>query len=95
MPTGTFEYHSEEERRAIEAAIAFVAEMHHLALSAPEGQVLPLCEAQALDQGRHLLRCTLQQAVQARIDQTEKKGAPLGSAPARARSASSGDVRGT
>jgi hypothetical protein len=87
MPTGTFEYRDDAERRAIEAAIAFVTEMHHLAAAAPTGQVLALCEQQALDSGRALLRSTLQQAVQARADQAEQKGARRGPARAPARSA--------
>ena len=92
MPTGTFEYRSDEERRAIEAAIAFVTELHHLALTAPDGQVLSLCEQQAVDSGRDLLRSALQQAVQARTDRSEEKGGRPGSAPAPARSASRGGV---
>ena len=56
MPTGTFDYRSEGERRAIERAIAFVAEMHDLAQTAPDGQVLGLCEGQAVERGRDLLR---------------------------------------
>jgi len=74
MPTGTFEYRTEEERLAIERAIAFVSGLHALALAAPEGQVLQACEQQALDQGRDLLRSALQQAVQARIGSAEQKG---------------------
>ena len=78
MPVETFEYRSESERVAMLQAIAFVAQMHDLALSAPSGQVLDLCEGQALDAGRKLLQGTLQQAVQTRIDQTEeKKGRPV------------------
>jgi hypothetical protein len=92
MPTGTFEYHSDTERLAIEAAIAFVTELHQLALAAPDGHVLDQCEQQALAQGRTLLRSTLQQAVQARIATAEKKGAPLGVARAPERSASNGGV---
>ncbi len=64
MPTGMFEYRSEGERRAIEQAIAFVAEMHDLARTAPDGQVLGWCEGQAVEQGRELLRATLQEAAQ-------------------------------
>lgn len=90
MPTGTFEYRSEPERLAIERAIAFVAEMHSLAQTAPDGQALHACEGYALGAGRGLLRATLQQAVQARVDSAEKKGAPRASARAPARSASSG-----
>ena len=63
MPTVTFEYRSEQERVAIERAVAFVAEMHSLAQAAPDGQVLHACEGHALDAGRDLLRSTLQQAV--------------------------------
>lgn len=73
MPTGMFEYRSEGERRAIERAIAFVAEMHDLAQTAPNGQVLGLCEGQAVERGHELLRATLQEAVQARVEAAEEK----------------------
>ncbi len=49
MSTGTFQYQDEAERLSIEAAIAFVAEMRQLAQTAPVGQVISLCEGQALD----------------------------------------------
>ncbi len=90
MPTGTFVYRDDAERRAIEAAIAFVTEMHQLALLAPPGLVLDRCEQQALAQGRALLRDTVQRAVQARVGDAEKKGAPPAPARAPGRSASSG-----
>ena len=92
MATGTFQYQSESERLSIEAAIAFVTEMRQLAQTTPASQVVPLCEQQALDQGRAFLRSTLQDAVQARIDSAEQKGGPLASASARvpARSTTSG-----
>jgi|RhiMethySRZTD1v2_1073278.scaffolds.fasta_scaffold4420937_1 hypothetical protein len=90
MPTGTYEYRTPEERRAIEAAIAFVAEMHSLALSAPAGQVLAACEQHALGQGRQLLKGTLAKAAQARVDHAEQKGGPPAPAAAAARSASKG-----
>ena len=88
MPTGTFQYQDEAERLAIETAIAFVAEMHQLAQTAPASQVISLCEGQALDQGRALLRSTLQDAVQARIDSAEQKGGSPAPARARARARS-------
>jgi hypothetical protein len=90
MPSLTFtiEYQSEPERAALERAFAFVTEMHQLAQTAPSGAVLALCEAHALDQGRRLLRDTLQSAAQARIDHAEQKGAPLVSARALAATAS-------
>lgn len=78
MPLESFEYRSEAERVAMLRAIAFVAQMNDLALSAPVGQVLDLCEGQALEAGRNLMQTTLQQAVQTRIDQAEeKKGGPV------------------
>jgi hypothetical protein len=73
MPTGMFEYRDEGERRAIERAIAFVAELHDLAQTAPAGQVLGLCETQAVERGQDLLRTTLQEAVQRRVDAAEEK----------------------
>jgi len=94
MPTGTFEYRSAQERVAIERAIAFVAEMHSLALATPDGRVLHACEGHALDCGRDLLRLTLQQAVQARAAAAEEKGGPHAPARAPARSASSAAAGG-
>jgi hypothetical protein len=94
MPMGTFEYHSEKERVAIEQAIAFVSEMHSLAQASPDGQVLHACEGHALAAGRDLLRLTLQQAAQARVDAAEAKGGPHAPARAPARSASSVAARG-
>lgn len=72
MPTGMFEYRDEGERRAIERAVAFVAEMHNLAQH-PAGQVLGLCETRAVEGGRELLRATLQEAVQTRVEAAEEK----------------------
>ncbi len=94
MPTGMFEYRSEGERRAIERAIAFVAEMHDLAQTAPNGQVLGLCEGQAVERGHELLRATLQEAVQARVEAAEEKKGRRGNARVGAGCASSGDAAG-
>jgi hypothetical protein len=94
MPTGTFEYRSESERVAIEQAIAFVAEMHSLAQAAPAGQVLQASEGHALDAGRALLRSTLQQAAQARVDAAQEKGGLPAPARAPGRSASSDAASG-
>jgi hypothetical protein len=71
MPTIT--YTTEAEKQAYERAIAFVAEMHALGLSAPDGSVLDACEALTLSQGRDFLREALAGAAQARIDDVEKK----------------------
>lgn len=87
MPSGTFEYQTEQERLAIEAAIAFISELHHLAQTAPAGNALSLAETHALDQGRQPLRSALAAAVRRRIDPAEQKGGPLVPARAAARSA--------
>jgi hypothetical protein len=81
MPTLTIEYRDAAERLALEQAIAYVAQLHQLAQDAPSGSVLAACERLALADGRALLRSTLAQALQGRIDQTEQKGGPPASAP--------------
>jgi hypothetical protein len=91
----TVECHSEAEAASLRQAAAFVAEMHQLALAAPDGQVLSLAEAHALGQGRGLLRDTLAAAAQARVDAAEKKGAPPAPARAPAGSASRGGTAAT
>lgn len=73
MPTLTINYTTDCERLAYERAIAFVAEMNRLGLQAPAGGVLDACEGLALSQGRELLQATLADAVQARIQEAEKK----------------------
>ena len=94
MATGTFDYRTDAERKTIERAIAFVAEMHDLALTAPSGHVLDQCEQQATDRGRDLLRSTLEQAVQARIDAAEVKKGRRDAVRAGARSTKSGGASG-
>lgn len=95
MPTLSVEYQTEQEKILFQQAIAFVAEMRQLAQTAPAGAVLALCEARALDQGRRLLRDTLQSAAQGRIDAAEQKGGPLGSARAPAATASKDGTNAT
>ena len=73
MPTLTINYTTDSERLAYERAIAFVAEMNRLGLHAPVGGVLDACEGLALSQGRELLQATLADAVQARVQDAEKK----------------------
>jgi len=74
MPLLTVEYRDENERLALEQAIAYVADLRYLAQDAPTGTVLDACERLALDKGRALLRSTLAAALQARIASAEKKG---------------------
>ena len=95
MPTGTFEYRDEAERAAIEHAIAFVAQMRDLAVTAPHGQVLDCLEGRALDAGRELLRGTLERAVQADIDQAEGKKGRVARARVGAGGVASGAASGT
>ena len=96
MPvTVTIECRTEAEAASVRQAAAFAAEMHSLALSAPEGQVLSLAEAHALGRGRTLLRDTLRAAAQARIDSAEQKGGTPASARAPAGSASRGGTAAT
>jgi hypothetical protein len=83
MPTLTITYRDDAERLALEQAIAYVAQMNHLALSAPEGTVLAACEQLALRDGRALLRSTRTAALEGRIAAAEQKGGPPASAPRR------------
>lgn len=73
MPEFAVTYSSPEERRDYERAIAFVAEIRQLGLHAPHGSVLDACEAMALSKGRDFLRDSLAGAVEARINDVEKK----------------------
>ena len=83
MPSLTIEYRDENERLALEQAIAYVADLRQLAQDAPAGTVLDACERLALDRGRVLLRSTLAASLQARIGIAEQKGGTPASAPRR------------
>lgn len=80
MPSLTIEYRDENERLALEQAIAYVADLRQLAVDAPAGTVLDACERLALDRGRALLRSTLAASLQARIGIAEQKGGTHASA---------------
>lgn len=95
MPTGTFEFRDDAERVAIEQAIAFVAQMRDLARTAAPGQILDRCEGHTLDAGRNLLRTTLQQAIQASIDQGEGEKGRTACARVGANGGGSGARNGT
>jgi hypothetical protein len=81
MPTLTLEYRDENERVALEQAIAYVSDLRQLALDAPAGTVLDACEGLALDKGRALLRSTLTAALHSRIALAEQKGGTPAPAP--------------
>jgi hypothetical protein len=78
MPNLTIEYRDESERLVLEQAIGFVHDLRRLAMQAPDGTVLDVCEKAALDQGRGLLRTTLTAALQCRIASAEQKGGRRG-----------------
>ena len=83
MPTLTIEHRDENERLALEQAIAYIHDLRQLAIDAPAGTVLDACEGLALDKGRALLRSTLAAALGSRIARDEQKGGPLAPAPRR------------
>jgi len=83
MPTLTIEYHDENERLALEQAIAYISDLRQLAIEAPAGTVLEACEGLALEKGRALLRSTLAAALHSRVALAEQKGGTRGPAPRR------------
>lgn len=95
MPTLTIEYRDENERRALEQAIAYVNDLRQLAIDAPAGTVLDACEGLALDKGRALLRTTLASALQSRVAVVEQKKGTHGSAPRRTWGGLKGCTRGS
>ena len=78
MPTLTIEYKDENERLALEQAIAYVSELRQLAVDAPAGTVLDACEGLALNKGRALLRSTLAAALGSRVAVAEQKATVFG-----------------
>lgn len=83
MPTLTIEFRDEHERLALEQALAYIAQLRQLALTAPDGTVLAACEQRALTDGRALLRSTLAAALHSRVAADEQKGGPPAAAPRR------------
>jgi hypothetical protein len=94
MPTLTIEYRDENERLALEQAIAYVSDLRRLAVEAPAGTVLDACEDLALDKGRAMLRSTLAAALGSRVALAEQKGGPHAPAPRRTPDAPRGHTRG-
>lgn len=78
----TLEVDSPEQEALLRRFHAFLQEMQHLALTAPEGRILDVCEAAVLAKGQEVNRQVLQQAVQERIGALEKKGRRCGVVPA-------------
>lgn len=92
MITLTVTCRDDAERLAVEQALAYVRQLHQLALSAPDGTVLAACEQLALGDGRALLRSTLAAALSGRIAAAEQKGGPPASAPGRTPGAPKADT---
>src|SRR5260370_16873513 len=74
--TVTLEVNSPEQEVLLRQYHGLLLELEQLALSAPEGQILDVCEAAVLKGGQDISRKTLQQLVQQRIEALEKKGRP-------------------
>ncbi len=95
MPTLTIEYRDENERLALEQAIAYISDLRQLAVEAPAGTVLEACEGLALEKDRALLRSTRAAGLGSRIARDEQKGGPRGPAPRRTPGAPRGRTAGS
>lgn len=72
--TITLEVDTPEQEALLRSYHAYVLELEQLALKARAGEVIDQCEEMAVCKGQDINRQTLQQAIQRRIDQAEKKG---------------------
>jgi hypothetical protein len=80
-PTITIEIPAQAES-FVRQAIALHEELQDLALSAPDGTVLDVCETAVLEKGRDLNARILAEAVARRIEAAEKRGRRSVPAPA-------------
>jgi hypothetical protein len=72
----TFTAENATEALILEQALAYTRQLSRTATEAADGQVLRLAEACVLEQGRELLRQSLQIVLQAQAEAVEKKGRP-------------------
>jgi hypothetical protein len=79
--TITIEIPSEAES-IVRQALALHEELHTLALAAPDGTVLDVCEVAIIEKGRDLNARILADAVARRIEAAEKRGRRSAPAPA-------------
>ena len=91
--TMTITITSPAQRVAVQAALAMTQELEAAAQAAPAGTVLDRCETLALDQGREVIRTTLQQVLQQRAEEAQKKGPPAAPATAAAAATSRPPMR--
>jgi hypothetical protein len=82
----TMEFDARFEK-LMQRALLMAQEMEQLALIAPDGQVVDVCEQAVLEKGRKFQAEALGEAVARRIEAAEKKGSQTAceSAPAAAR----------
>lgn len=71
-----------EHEALVRRTLAFVEELHQLALAAPDGSVFDACESAVISGGRKMQNQLLQDAVARRIETAEKRGRRSGSARA-------------
>ena len=76
------EVSSPEQAALLQQFHGLLQELEQLAMSAPPGEMLDVCEAAVLERGQEVNRQVLQQVVQQRIDALEKKGRRCGVASA-------------
>jgi hypothetical protein len=82
------------QRLIVERALALAQELEATADAAPPGQVIDRCESLLLGVGRDFLRRALEDTLQAKVDDLEKKGGPPAPAPAARRAATKDGRRG-
>jgi len=71
-----------EERLIAEQAVLNLRELNKACDEAPDGKVLGIAELLAVDQGRELIRRTLETSLRQQAEATEKKGRRAGVAAA-------------
>lgn len=71
-----------EERLLAEQAVTNFRELNRVCDAAPDGQVLAVAETLALEQGRQLIRHTLESSLRHQAQAVEKKGRRADAAPA-------------
>ncbi len=71
-----------EERLIAEQAVLNLRELNKACDAAADGTVLNVCERLALQQGRELIRQTVEASLRAQAREVEKKGRRAGSAAA-------------
>jgi hypothetical protein len=94
MTAATLDTMTPLQRLIVERALALAQELEATANSAPAGQIIDRCESLLLGNGREFLRRALEDTLQAQVDALEKKGRPVGPAPAARPAATRGGRRG-